>query len=304
MSSDRTDKKNTSPRGWYFHSGTARKILEADQAGERTISISLDLNLSVREWSIREGHLVLGMDGDEILMGLDLLEPLLSSDNKVFYFDGKDLKPVEVRADGYYKLVPTDTVPTLEINGIKMHRSKDIAPLEDARLKTESLIRPGHNVLDTCGGLGYSALFSVKAGAKKVVSTEKSGSVLKIREFNPWTKSGAFDWLSSEAFCRIELVHGDITRYICDLDDLSFHTVIHDPPRFSSATGDLYGKLFYSHLARVLKPGGKLFHYTGSPQRIKNGNRFVANAIKRLEQAGFARVEFDDHLQGIFAQKA
>jgi len=226
------------------------------------------------------------------------------AENKIFCFDGCALNPVEVRADGYYKLVPTDSLPTLEINGVKMHRSKDIDPAEDARAKTALVTRPGDIVLDTCGGLGYSAIFAVKAGAARVVTTEKSRAVLSIREKNPWLRPGAFPWLDPEALGRIRLEHGDIVQRIAEFDHRSFDAVLHDPPRFTSATGDLYGRQFYGHLARVLKPYGRLFHYTGCPKRIKNGNRFVANAQKRLASAGFTQIAFNDTLQGLTAEKA
>ncbi len=289
--------------GWYFHSGAAEKILKAGEKDETAVRLSLDLGISEQDWPIRDGALVL--DGEqEIRLDLSSLEPLVGAENRIFLHDGSVLAPLEVRADGYYKLVPTDSVPTLEINGVKMHRSKDIDPAEDARAKAALVVAPGDIVLDTCGGLGYSAIFAVKAGAARVTSTEKSRAVLSLREKNPWLKPGAFPWLDQDAAGRILLEHGDIVRRISEFDDRSFDAVIHDPPRFTSATGDLYGGLFYGELFRVLKPGGRLFHYTGSPKRIKNGNRFVANAQKRLESAGFAQVEFNDFLQGLVAEKA
>ncbi len=287
---------------YYFHASIAQKILDADNAGLNSLELSLDLNISSREWEIRNHYLVL--DRDRQLPVLDL-EPIVSAGNKVFCLgrENSQLLPIEVRADGYYKLVPTDSVPTLEINGIKMHRSKDIDPLEDARLKTSLVVRANDSVLDTCGGLGYSALFAIKAGASQVVSTEKSNAVLTIRSQNPWLTANAHSWLTPEALGKIHLEHVDITRHIKGLADGTFDSVIHDPPRFNSATGDLYGKAFYAQLFRVMKPVSRLFHYTGSPKRIKEKERFVNNTMKRLEQAGFKKVVFNDRLQGIHGVK-
>ncbi len=284
---------------YYLHSGAARQIIEADRAGENQVKLSLDLNLSVESFGIRDHCLVL--DGGS--MPVADLDPLLSAGDKVFRYTGDGLVPIEVRADGYYKLVPTSSVPTLEINGVKMHRSKDIDPLEDARLKTKLVVRPGNHVLDTCGGLGYSALFAVKAGARNVVSTEKSSAVLKIRGQNPWVRPGAFPWFTPEAAQRISLAQGDITDVITTLPDNGFDAVVHDPPRFCSATGDLYGKAFYGQLARVMRTGARLFHYTGSPKKIVHQDRFIQNAMKRLDLAGFYKISFNDHLQGIYAEK-
>ena len=291
---------------YYFHAGTASEILDAARNGAVSVTVSLDLNLSERAWRITPDGLVLSEAAggcDAVTIPLADLESVAGAGNKVFRFDGNDMVPVEVRAGGYYKMVPTPSVPTLEINGVKMHRSKDIDPLEDARLKTELTVRGGDRVLDTCGGLGYSAIFAVKAGAGQVVSFEKSPAVLEIRAQNPWIRAGAFDWFTPEAAGRITLTRGDVNREIKGLADGSVDAVIHDPPRFTSATGDLYGRAFYTQLARVMTPGARLFHYTGSPGKIVRQDRFIQNTMRRLEAAGFGRVSFNDRLQGIYAEK-
>ncbi len=307
---------------YYFHADLVREISEAMVAGHASVELSLDLNLSRNRFAIRGNCLVLNKT-----WAIDIkdLAPVASSRQKVFALSRDGLVPIEVRADGYYKLVPTNTVPTLEINGIKMHRSKDIDPFVDAREKTKLVVKPQDHVLDTCSGLGYSAVFALKAGAKSVVSTEKSGPVIQIRCQNPWlmaagnapmdsTRVGLSQidsnrvslapvGLSPADSVRIDWVHADITRYIPTLADLSFDSVIHDPPRFTSATGELYGKLFYNQLFRVMKPVSRLFHYTGSPKKINHQDRFIKNAIKRLEQVGFSKVVFNERLQGIHALK-
>jgi len=321
---------------YYFHAKLARTILDAMDAGEKSIEISLDLNLSSKRFAIKEDCLLLDETGGLYETGLldktnvanktnfvnktgvvdkNMLESIAATRQKVFVLSRQGLSPIEVRADGYYKLVPTDTVPTLEINGIKMHRSKDIDPFIDAELKTKLVVQPKDKVLDTCGGLGYSALFALKAGAKKVVSTEKSQSVIKIRCQNPWLLvhddeilgfgKYKFERYGDERMdlAHIHWVNDDITRYIQGLADQTFDSVIHDPPRFTSATGELYGKDFYGQLFRVMKSVSRLFHYTGSPKKIKHQDRFIKNAMKRLEQAGFIKVIFNDRLQGIHAIK-
>ena len=252
------------------------EVLRPSKGGETSICLSLDLNLSQKPWPIVADRLILDTQTE---MDVKTLESIASFENKIFIFQNKTLVPIEVRSDGYYKLVPTFSAPTLEINGIKMHRSKDIDPLTDARLKTQLVVQPNDTVLDTCGGLGYSAIFALKAGAKKVISTEKSVSVIKIRNLNPWLKHYADN--------RLELIPGDITREIDQYENGLFNSVIHDPPRFTSATGDLYGKKFYTALFRVMAAHSKLFHYTGSPKKIKSKANFVKNTLKRLELCGF-----------------
>ena len=277
---------------YYFHFDVVTRILEAIRKREESVSLSLDLNLSEKVWQLEADRLILDHN---ISIDIKKLEPITSFKNRIFIFQNNILIPIEVRSNGYYKLVPTTSAPTLEINGIKMHRSKDIDPLTDARLKTQLVVSTNDQVLDTCGGLGYSALFALKAGAKKVISTEKSRAVIKIRDLNPWLKP-----------CddkRLELIHTDITREIDRFENGLFNSVIHDPPRFTSATGDLYGKKFYAALFRVMAPHSKLFHYTGSPKKIKTKDKFIKNTMKRLELSGYKAVCFHDSLQGIYAEK-
>ncbi len=277
---------------YYFHFDVIIRILAAMGNGEKSVCLSLDLNLSEKTWQLQADRLIL--DNDTFIDAKNL-KSITASKNKIFIFRDNKLLPVEIREGGYYKLVPTDSAPTLEINGIKMHRSKDIDPLTDAKLKTQLVVAANDQVLDTCGGLGYSAIFALKAGAKKVISTEKSHSVITIRNLNPWLKKYADK--------RLELIHTDITREIDRFEDGLFNSVIHDPPRFTSATGDLYGKKFYDALFRVMGPHSKLFHYTGSPKKIKTKDKFIKNTMRRLEQSGFKTLCFHDNLQGIYAQK-
>jgi len=277
---------------YYFHSVVAAKALKAISAGEKSLCISLDLNLSEKTWHIDQDRLILDHNS---FIDAENLTPILSSTNKIFIFQDNAVTPAEVRSDGYFKLVPTRGAPTLEINGIKMHRSKDIDPFIDAELKTQLVVSKGDQVLDTCGGLGYSAIFALKAGARKIISTEKSRAVITLRNLNPW--------LEKYADQRLELIHTDICQEITQFGAGFFNSVIHDPPRFTSATGDLYGKKFYAELFRVMGPHSKLFHYTGSPKKIKTKDTFIKNTIKRLEHSGFKSVCFHDNLQGIYAQK-
>jgi uncharacterized protein len=63
--------------------------------------------------------------------------------------------------------------------------------------------------------------------------------------------------------------------------------LLHDPPRFGIA-GELYSQAFYDQLARVLRRGGRLFHYTGSPNKLTSGRDVPREVATRLEKAGFS----------------
>jgi len=277
---------------FFFHFETVAVILNAMREGKKEVLLSLDHNLTEKRWPIEEGRLILG---HHVFIDRKALEDVASRRNLIFRFQDNVLSPLEIRSNGYYKLSPTRTAPILEIDGIKMHRSKEIDPLMDAEKKNKLAVSAGDTVLDTCGGLGYSALFALKAGAKKVISTEKSSEVIQLRNLNPWLKKWNAD--------GVEFIHADIIRYIDGLESNIFNGVIHDPPRFTSRTGDLYGKRFYDALFRVMGPRSRLFHYTGIPKKIKKGDRFIVNTIKRLEASGFHSVVFKDDLQGLFAKK-
>jgi len=65
----------------------------------------------------------------------------------------------------------------------------------------------------------------------------------------------------------------------------SVDAVLHDPPRFGIA-GELYSQVFYDHFARVLRRGGRLFHYTGAPNRLTSGRDVPREVARRLEKLG------------------
>jgi predicted methyltransferase len=276
---------------YYLYSGNARQILAAIGKGQRSIEVSVDLNKTVRSLSVKDDHVV--FDHNNKLTRGDLLSISKRAD-RVFVLENNALRVLEYRDRYYYKLVPTNGAPTVEINGIKMHRSKGIDPFEDARLKVSEVVRSGDRVLDTCGGLGYTAVWSVRLGARQVLSVEYDEFVQRLRSENPWSAD-----LHDR---RIKIVSADVSEYIRELESESFHAVIHDPPRFSLA-GELYGEEFYRELHRILVSRGRLFHYTGNPYVVRRGNTFLVNVNRRLRTAGFKRVVARHHLLGAKAVK-
>jgi len=73
----------------------------------------------------------------------------------------------------------------------------------------------------------------------------------------------------------------------------------YDPPRFGIA-GELYSQVFYGALAKVLKRGAPLFHYTGAPNKLSSGRDLAHEVEQRLRIAGFSTRPAAD---GVFAHK-
>lgn len=206
-----------------------------------------------------------------------------------------EIKFYSEKTKKFYKLVKTKTWPTLEISGIHMHRIKHIDPKTDTKLKLRALGKIYGIVLDTCTGLGYTAILAAKKiDVKKVISIEKDENVIEIAKQNPFSK---------ELFenPKIELIVGDVFFEIKKFDDNYFNFIIHDPPRISIAT-ELYSLEFYQQLFRVLKKGGRIFHYVGMPG-IKQGKRYLQGVIRRLKSAGFLKIKKVDYALGLVLSK-
>jgi len=213
----------------------------------------------------------------------------------VYWIDRGRLEPVEARSGGSYLrlYVPSDGTPaTLEIDGVHMHRVESVDPWRDTLAKVRAArVHRGDVVLDTCTGLGYTAIASLLRGARRVDTFEIDERVLWAAERNPHSQL-----LDAP---RITIIHGDVTRGVERLPDEEYTVVIHDPPRFSRSTGNLYSLDFYLELYRVLRPGGRLFHYTGRP----HGGRILQGIARRLWQAGFTGVKWIEEAQGFVARK-
>ncbi|NUO75067.1 MAG: SAM-dependent methyltransferase [Lysobacter sp.] len=253
----------------------AEALLAARAAGAQTWAGSLDLGRT-------NADAILDADA---WVWRDQRYPYPASlkDRTIYYWDGEDYAAVSRYAGSLIKLVPTQWgTPTFEIDGIKMLVSAQISPIDDAQRKV-ALVEPrGKTVLDTCGGLGYFAACCLQAGAARIQSFEKNESVLWLRTLNPWSP----DPDAPASGGRLQLAHADVSVAIAGIADASVDALLHDPPRFGIA-GELYSQLFYDHLARVLRRGGRLFHYTGSPNKLTSGRDVPREVAKRLEKAGF-----------------
>ena len=256
------------------------------------VRLNLDLRKTNRTWEVKlEGDEFVFPDGTRV--SKETIARIARDEGSV-YFVKKGVYKAAIAGEHYYKLVPT-IPPTIEINGIRMHRTKGLNPLQDTRNKVNAVKpREGETVLDTCMGLGYTAIESSKRGAY-VITIEKDPNVIELAKINPW---------SMELFTggKIQVIQGDAFKVVKRFKDESFDVIIHDPPRFSLA-GQLYSEEFYRELFRVLKPGGRLFHYVGNPGKKYRRKDLQKGVMERLRKAGFIGVKRVEEALGVVARK-
>ncbi|NJE76561.1 methyltransferase domain-containing protein [Thermococcus sp. ES12] len=256
------------------------------------VRLNLDLRKTSRAWEIkREGEDFIFPDGTRV--SRDVLERIARDEGSV-YFVKNGIYKAAIAGEHFYKLVPT-IPPTIEINGIRMHRTKEVNPLQDTRNKVNA-VKPkeGETVLDTCMGLGYTAIEASKRGAY-VITIEKDPNVIELARINPWSR---------ELFTggKVQVIQGDAFEVVKRFRDESFDAIIHDPPRFSLA-GQLYSEEFYGELFRVLKPDGRLFHYVGNPGKKYRRKDLQRGVMERLRRAGFVGVKRVEEALGVVARK-
>ena len=257
---------------------------------EGTASISLDLGMSSTIVLVKGGFV--GIQQQK--MPLSALQKI--KENTCHVLENNALKQIAFFSDEtslYYKLLPTQNWPTITLSSTPMHRYSTILPKKDTELKIKEISPVKGMVLDTCCGLGYTSILSSK-NAEKAVTFEKDKNVLRIAEFNPYSK----ELFSNE---KIEIRQKNIFEEITQFEDSFFDRIIHDPPTFKYSP-ELYSGEFHAELYRVLKKGGILYHYCPCPQKTKN-RKFYPRILKQLEEAGFKKVEYHEASSGVRALK-
>ncbi len=261
----------------HFQAGP---LLSARQQGLASVEISPDLGLSSLAATLEpQGVLFPG----EELLPWEELEEAADNTNNCFILENGSLRKIQFYSeltDRTYSLMPTRGAPTMLVSGIPMHRIKDTDPWRDTLEKVRSIKPIVGQVLDTTTGLGYTAIAAAKTAAG-LVTIELDPAALEVCRLNPW---------SQDLFHNPKITQkvGDSFEVVQDFPDASFSRILHDPPVFSLA-GDLYSGEFYRQLYRLLRSGGKLFHYVGDPES-KSGRNVTASVMRRLEEAGFRGV--------------
>ncbi len=190
----------------------------------------------------------------------------------------------------FYKLILTSDWPTFSISSVPMH--KLASPKKDTEAKIRAL-KPRGYVLDTCMGLGYTAIMASRL-AEKVVTFERDDNVFILAKRNPFSE----DLFKAS---NIDIRKEDVSMGIGFEKDSYFDCIIHDPPTFTLA-GELFSQEFYSQLMRVLKKRGKLFHYTPL-YKIRQGFNFPSKVKGRLQKCGFKSISYSKEACGLLCRK-
>lgn len=221
---------------------------------------------------------------------------LCDEENNLYYRKTKRARPIRLSLfrDHFYNLRVYNGVPVLEIDGLRMQVMKGFnSPLDYAEALVRMLkINKNDFVLDTCTGLGYTALAAFRRGAK-VVTVEYSRAVLELARYTP----NGMELFEER---KIKVINGDVAEKIKEFPGATFDCVIHDPPRMSHAP-HLYSIDFYNELRRVLRRNGRLYHYVGSFGSKRRGRNIAAEASGRLAKAGFRKIRYLPGLQGLRA---
>lgn len=270
----------------------AGALLAAHRIGHTSANTSLDLGLTTSEVTLTPDRLIL----PDAVLAWNEVEEIVRHDTACFIVENNHCEMIRGFSEltgRVYGLMPTAAAPTMLISGLPMHRIKGTDPHKDTLAKIKAIAPINGRVLDTCTGLGYTAIEAAKT-AEQVITIELDPTAQEMARVNPWSRS-LFD------NPKIEQLIGDAFDEVQNFADGVFSCLIHDPPMLTLA-GDLYSGDFYAECYRVLRRNGKLFHYIGDPDS-KSGARTTKGVMRRLQEAGFTRVVPKPQAFGVAAYK-
>jgi len=270
-----------------------RPLLETHKRGQSSLKISLDLGMTTASVTLTAEGIVFPAGERLDWAGI---EKISQSEVNCYTVSEQGIQAIQVFSEDTNRvcsLMPTRGAPSMLIAGFVMHRIKDIDPWQDTKRKIAAITPVSGRVLDTATGLGYTAILASRA-AESVTTIELDPGAQEMARLNPW---------SQELFDnpKITQLMGDAYDVVPTFEDESFGRIIHDPPTFSLA-GDLYSGVFYRELYRILKRGGRLFHYIGDPNSKASGG-VTRGALRRLQESGFTRVVRRPEAYGVVAYK-
>ncbi|VVB80376.1 Polyamine aminopropyltransferase [uncultured archaeon] len=262
-------------------SESLRMILNAIAEGKSEISVSFDLDFSAKKEKLKLSENGIIFNGKEVEV------PKIRDDDKSCYLILEDVfeKVQYSSGGGVYKLIPTSFRPILQISGTSMHKQSFIERIEKDKLFGR--------ILDSGTGLGYTAIAASKT-ASKIITIEIDEMVREIQKINPYSQE-LFDNK------RVELVHGDLVEEIKKFRNMEFNFIILDggTPRSS---GEFFSQENYNQAFRVLKFGGRLYHYVPN-YHTNRGVDFAARISSYLKKAGFKKVVRDEEGSYLVAWK-
>lgn len=268
-------------------------LLAARRAGEREACSSLDLGRASVLLALHHEGVALP---DGTILPWEVVEVIDGAPQNCFSVRAGEATPIRAFSEvtgRLASLMPTPRAPTLVLAGIPMHRIKDVDPLEDTQNKMRAIGAVRGRVLDTSTGLGYTAIAAART-AEEVVTIEIDPAVLEVARQNPWSEE-----LRSRG--NIRQVVGDSYEEVEAFAEGAFDAILHDPPAMR-LTGDLYSREMYRRLYRVLRRGGRLYHYVGDPDS-KSGHAVTRGVVQRLGEAGFRDVRPRTQAFGVVARK-
>ena len=271
----------------------AESLLNAKRRQEASLEISPDLGITT---------ITVKLSGDNVefptgehVQWMDI-EKIKKATTNCFIIKKEGIQTIQTFSEYTNRvcsLLPTKRTPAMLIAGFTMHRIVDIDPMQGMLKMTTTIAPLTGRVLDTATGLGYTAIEASRT-AEQVITIELDPGAQEMARLNPWSRN-----LFNNP--KIQQIMGDAFEVLPTFADNSFDRIIHDPPAFSLA-GELYSGAFYQQLYRVLKHGGRLFHYIGNLDSKASGT-VTKGALKRLEAAGFTRIARRPEAFGVVAYK-
>ncbi|HEU5226935.1 MAG TPA: methyltransferase domain-containing protein [Ktedonobacteraceae bacterium] len=270
-----------------------RPLLEARKHGLTETETSLDLGMSTTSATLSD-------EGVSFATGECLdwasVEKISQSEVTCYAISAEGMQSVQTfsnHTNRLCSLLPTQGAPSVLIAGFSMHRIKEVDPWQHAQRMVAAIAPISGSVLDTTTGLGYTTILAART-AQNVTTIELDPGVQTIARCNPWSR---------ELFANpnITQVMGDAYEVVPTIAAESFDRIMHDPPTLKLA-GQLYAGTFYHELHRVLKRGGRIFHYIGD-LNSKGGSVVTRGVMRRLQEAGFSRVVRRTEAYGVVAYK-
>src|SRR5687767_12242230 len=165
---------------------TVAPLLDGRKQGANSAIASTDLGLTEAEVKLTESAIVFA-DGQQL--GWDAVEEIARTDTTCFHITHGSAERIQIYSpefERFYSLYPTKRAPTMMAAGFPMHRIKQMDPHRDTLLKIKTISPVFGDALDTCTGMGYTAIEMANT-AQKVTTIELDPAVLQICRLNPWS---------------------------------------------------------------------------------------------------------------------